>query len=120
MNAKKGATLLITAFVLFVSMYACSKSGTTTTTPPPGGNTKTINISGMTFPASTTVAKGTTVIWHNADAFAHTVTSNDGTTFSSGNVAGNASFTYVANTAGTFGYHCNIHSGMMGSLVVTP
>lgn len=74
----------------------------------------------MKFPATTTVAKGTTVIWHNADVFSHTITSDDGTTFSSGNVAANASFTYVAGTAGTFAYHCNIHSGMTGSLVVTP
>ena len=118
MNSKNGPRLLIAALVLALAIYACSKSSTTT--QPPGGNTKTINISGMTFPASTTVTKGTTVIWHNADAFAHTVTSDDGTTFNSGNVAANASFTYLANTAGTFGYHCNIHPGMTGSLVVTP
>ncbi len=120
MNAKKISKVVIAVCTLFVSMYACSKSKNTTQQPPAGGNTKTINIANMAFPATTTVAKGTTVTWHNADAFAHTVTSDDGTTFNSGSVAGNGSFSYVANTAGTFAYHCNIHSGMTGSLVVTP
>ena len=120
MNSRKGATPLIIAFVFFISIYGCSKSDSKTTTQPPPSTTKTINFSGMTFPATTTVAKGTTVTWHNGDSFAHTVTSNDGTTFNSGTLAGNASFTYVANTAGTFSYHCNIHSGMVGDLVVTP
>ncbi len=119
MNTKKHVTVILAAFILIASMYACSKSSNTPQ-PPPGGNTTTVNISGMAFPASTTVAKGTTVTWHNGDSFAHTVTSNDGTTFNSGVVAAGASFTFVANTAGTFAYHCNIHAGMTGSLVVTP
>ncbi len=117
MKIKKLVTVFATGFIFLASMYGCSKSSNTPQ-PPSGGNTKTINISGMAFPASTTVTKGTTVIWHNADSFAHTVTSDDGTTFSSGNFGANGTFTYVANAVGTFAYHCNIHAGMTGSLVV--
>lgn len=118
MKTKKYLAVIMAGFIFLVSMYSCSKSNTPQ--PPAGGNAKTIDISGMAFPASTTVAKGTSVTWHNSDAFAHTVTSDDGTSFNSGNLAGKGSFTYVANTAGTFAYHCNIHAGMTGSLVVTP
>lgn len=73
----------------------------------------------MTFPASTTVKKGTIVKWYNEDGYAHTVTSDDGNSFNSGNLAGGATFSYTAGTAGTFTYHCNIHSNMHGTLVVT-
>jgi plastocyanin len=119
MKTKKYVAVIIAGLILLVSIHACSKSSTTQQ-PPAGGNTKTINISGMAFPASTTVTKGTSVTWFNADAFAHTVTSDDGTSFNSGNLAGKDSFKYVANTVGTFTYHCNIHVGMTGSLTVMP
>lgn len=119
MKTKKIVTSIIAGFVLALFVNACSKSGVTQQ-PATGGNVKTINISGMAFPATTTVAKGTSITWKNGDSFAHTVTSDDGNTFSSGNLAAGASFTFVANTAGTFKYHCEYHVGMTGSLVVTP
>ena len=111
---------LTIACIVMLMIYSCSKSGGYSATPPPGGNSTTVNISGMAFPASTTVAKGTTVKWYNMDGYAHTVTSDDGTSFNSGNLSAGASFSYVAKTAGTFTYHCNIHSNMHGSLTVNP
>jgi plastocyanin len=120
MKSKKYVAAIIAGLILVLSIHACSKSSSTPQPPAGSGNTKTITISGMAFPASTTVTKGTTVTWFNADAFAHTVTSDDGASFNSGNLAGKASFKYVANTAGTFTYHCNIHPDMTGSLTVMP
>ncbi len=119
MKTKKCVAAIIAGFIFIFSIHACSKSSSTPQQPPAGGNTKTISIAGMAFPATTSVKKGTTVTWNNADGFSHTVNSNDGATFSSGNLAGGASFTYVANTVGTFDYHCNIHPSMTGTLVVT-
>jgi len=74
----------------------------------------------MTFsPSTITVKLGTTVSWKNTDGYAHTVTSDDGTNFNSGNLGAGASFSYATKAVGTFDYHCNIHSGMTGTLVVT-
>ena len=87
-----------------------------------GGNTATgdIGMSGSTFsPGSYTVKVGTPVKWYNNDNMAHTVTSNDGSTFSSGNIAVGGTYTFTPTVAGTFLYHCNFHSGMTGTLVVT-
>jgi plastocyanin len=89
-----------------------------------GGGTNTgnnITMSNMTFsPASKTVAKGTVVKWTNNDSYAHTVTSNDGSSFDSGNINGGGSFSYTASTPGTFEYHCTIHgTAMSGTLIVT-
>jgi plastocyanin len=50
---------------------------------------------------------------------AHTVTSDDGASFSSGSIDPGKSFSYTANTVGSFAYHCNFHSNMKGTLVVT-
>ena len=114
--------------VLALAFMSCSKSDNDTTPTPPGGNggggggggtATTINIYNMAFPASTSVKKGTVVKWYNEDSYAHTVTSNDGSSFNSGNLAARATFSYTANTAGTFNYHCNYHSGMTGTLIVT-
>ena len=130
----KHFVLVLIAGLIVVTFYSCGKSnpnsyqttggGNTTggynNPPPSGGNSSTINISGMAFPASTTVAKGTTVKWYNKDGYPHTVTSDDGTSFNSGNLSAGATFSYVANTAGTFTYHCNIHSNMHGTLIVNP
>jgi plastocyanin len=115
--------------VFMLGIFSCSKSsgndgyGGGQQQPPGGGNggtsSSTINIYNMAFPASTTVKKGTTVKWYNQDGYAHTVTSDDGTSFNSGNLASGATFSYTANTVGSFPYHCNIHSNMNATLIVT-
>ena len=115
---------LIMGVVFTLALGSCSKSSNDGAQPPPGGNggspaTTTINIYNMAFPASTSVKKGTIVKWYNQDGYAHTVTSNNGSTFNSGNLAAGATYSYTANTTGTFNYHCEYHSGMNGTLIVT-
>jgi plastocyanin len=121
MNIKSFLSVIIFS-VLMVVIYSCSKSSSNPSQQPGGnnGSNGSITITGMAFPASTTVAKGTTVSWYNGDGYAHTVTSDDGTTFNSGNLAAGATFTYKAATAGSFSYHCNYHSNMKGTLIVSP
>jgi plastocyanin len=114
------ALACVSLFILF----SCGKSSSYgSSNPPAGGNTGfDIGMANMTFsPAVKTVAKGTVVKWKNNDGFAHTVTSNDGTSFSSGNIAGGATYSYTASVAGTFDYHCTIHGvAMSGTLIVNP
>ena len=110
------------ALVVGCSGYGTPASNTTTspaattTTQAAGGNA--VTISGFAFsPATLNVAVGTKVTWTNKDGTTHTVTS-DTNVFSSGNVANGASYSYTFNTAGTFPYHCSIHSYMKGTIVV--
>jgi len=119
MNIKSFLSIIIFN-VLTVAFYSCSKSSSNPSQPAGNNSNGSITITGMAFPASTTVAKGTTVSWYNGDGFAHTVTSDDGTTFNSGNLAAGASFSYRADVPGTFSYHCNYHSNMKGTLIVSP
>jgi plastocyanin len=110
---------VVAVIIMTLGLNSCSKSDSNPNTPA-NPLVTTIKITGMSFPATTTVAKGTKVSWNNADGTAHTVTSDDNTSFSSGNLAAGATFVYQANTAGTFPYHCNYHANMTGTLVVTP
>jgi plastocyanin len=70
-------------------------------------------------PNTVTVAVGTTVTWTNTGAVAHTVTSDDGASFDSGNLDPQAMFSFTADTPGTFTYHCTFHPWMTGTLTVT-
>ena len=108
-----------TIFIVLINWF-CSKSKSTSAggSNHPSGNS--ITIVNMAFgPATLTVKTGTTLTWKNNDDIAHTVTSNDGTTFDSGTLAAGARFSFTANTAGTYAYHCTIHSGMTATLIVT-
>ena len=122
---KQNQNLVFSILTLFIMLagVSCSKSSNTPTSSGTGGTgvtPGTVSIANMSFgPSSLTVKVGTTVTWKNNDGYAHTVTSDDGTSFSSGNIAGGASYSYVTKTAGTFGYHCSIHPGMTATLVIT-
>ena len=83
----------------------------------PGPNA--VNIVDYTFnPNTITVPVGTTITWKNTASRTHTVTMDNGT-FDETVLAG-ASLPETFATAGTFTYHCSIHSQMTGTVVVTP
>jgi plastocyanin len=107
----------------FVRAYATNSSGTFygnevsfTTVSIPASNVVTILSSAFT-PQTLTVAVNSTVKWKNNDGFAHTVTSNT-SLFDSGNISGGGTFMFTFTTAGTYNYHCNIHAGMTGTIIV--
>ena len=67
-------------------------------------------------PATLTIVPGATVIWKNMSSAPHTVTSDDGQTFDSGNIAPGGSFKFKFTTAGSYPYHCNIHPYMRATV----
>lgn len=68
-------------------------------------------------PAEITISVGDTVTWENTDDVSHTSTSDDGV-WQSGNIAPGESYSYTFDEAGTFGYFCEYHQGMVGAVVV--
>jgi plastocyanin len=68
-------------------------------------------------PDGLNVAVGTTVTWKNTDSVAHTSTS-DAQGWDSGVVNPGGQFSTSFSTAGTYRYHCAIHPGMIGTVVV--
>jgi plastocyanin len=111
---------------------------TATTTSAATSSTVTISstCSGTIFcfkPGPLTVTDGTTVMWSNSTGFHHTVTrcsaaacSGNGpgtgtdSTFTTGSVAPNGSFSHTFHGTGTYNYYCQVHgyAVMHGTITV--
>jgi plastocyanin len=77
-----------------------------------------VTVADMAFsPASVTVAVGESVTWTFQDSISHTTTSDQGF-WDSGTRSGGATYARAFTSAGTFAYHCSIHSMMHGKVRV--
>jgi len=110
-----------------LALAGCSGSTSTTAGPAsaaaspagPAGGGSAVAIKDFAFnPASLTATAGSTVTWTNSDSTAHTVTADDGS-FDSKQIAAGQTFNQTFSKAGTFAYHCTIHSTMKGTITVS-
>ena len=74
-------------------------------------------------PSTVTIEVGDTVTWDNTDTAAHTATGGTATdgpsgVFDSSLIMAGGSYSYTADTAGTFDYFCMVHPWMEGTLIV--
>jgi plastocyanin len=67
-------------------------------------------------PQEVDIMPGDQVTWTNNDGVDHTVTSDDGSSFASSNLAQGQSFSLTFMTAATLPYHCSIHPFMLGTV----
>ena len=112
-RSKHLGSILVTALIfagLFAGFYA-----------PTATAQSTVNVSIKNFsfnPGTIVVVIGVnnTVTWTNNDGVTHTVTSDDGTF--GAKLPPGQSYTFTFSAAGTFGYHCSIHTYMTGSVIV--
>jgi plastocyanin len=119
---------LLSTIVLF-TFAGCGSSSSTPTTPTGTTTTPTttadvtVSILGILgnqsfAPNPISMKVGQTIAWHNSDAIGHTATGDNGG-FNTGTLGSGATSSPVAMpTAGTFTYHCSIHPGMIGTIVV--
>ena len=103
-------------------LASCGKSSNNSTNPTSTGATPvaaaSVSIENFAFsPAVVHVKLGGTVTWTNKDVTPHTATDLNGS-FDSGSLATDKTFTQTFATAGTFTYHCSIHSMMPNATVV--
>lgn len=114
--ANKNTILLAIVVVAIPLLGGCY--GQTGGTPNTTGTGSSVAINGFAFnPATLTVSVGTTVTWTNSDSTTHTITSDTGA-FDSGNVPVGQTYTHTFGQAGTFSYHCSIHTNMKGTIIV--
>lgn len=125
--------LVVSALALGLAACSSYKAPTSSGGPPGGpGPAAFVSVADYAFlPETTTIAVGKSVEWTNNGPSAHTVTSNTGAWSSMtlgapsgmdpyGGPTGGGTFTNTFTTAGTYAYHCSIHAGMTGVVVVTP
>lgn len=79
--------------------------------------TRTVVLRNIAFnPSRVTIHRGDRVTWQWRDGGTrHNVTSRS---FRSASTRSSGSYTVAFGRTGTFSYHCTIHSGMSGSVVV--
>jgi plastocyanin len=117
MTLPRRLAALAAVATLAIALSACGSSG-----KKAGGSTSstkadTITIANETFSPGPATA-GSTVTVENNDSVTHTVTSDDGTSFDVEIPAGKTA-TFTAPKAGTYKFHCKIHSNMHATLTVT-
>lgn len=116
-------SLVLVVVCGFFLLPGCGKSSNNSANPTSnaGGTpvaAASVSIENFAFsPATVRVVVGGTVTWTNKDASPHTATDLNGS-FDSGSLATDKTFTHKFPTAGTYTYHCTIHSMMANATVI--
>ena len=112
--------ILVMAALLAFGLAACGSSSKKSDAAAGTGGTEdnTIVIKNFSFTVGKVATAGATITVKNEDSTTHTVTADDGS-FNTGNVDAGSSKTFTAPKAGSYGFHCNIHSSMKATLTVT-
>ncbi len=71
------------------------------------------------YPTNVEVKVGATVTWFNYSMTPHTVTFNDSSITSSGDLNHGDTFSYTFTKAGVYTYYCDLHETMTGQVTVT-
>lgn len=121
-SAVANGTATITASV--TPAGGTAKTGTSVITVQAGGgfpSSAIVNAVGTYSwdPSSVDIARNGSVSFVNSTLYAHTVTYTAATGVPSNiDIATDANGSSVFNTAGTYSYHCSIHAGMQGTVIV--
>ena len=102
-------------------LSGCGKSSTTPANPVNVGAptySASVDITNFAFsPAAAYVLTGGTVTWKNMDPVDHTATDLNGN-FDSGHIGTSQTYKFTFTKAGTYTYHCSIHSQMASATIV--
>jgi plastocyanin len=109
-------SVLVLVAGLAVAAAACSSSGSKASSNKSGAST--IAIANFKF-SDISVPAGSTVTVSNNDTTNHTVTADDGKSFDVAVDQGKTATFTAPSAAGTYKFHCKIHSTMHGTLTVT-
>jgi plastocyanin len=109
---KLGIILPVALGILFLAQGCGSKNKSTNPSPEPQPS-HLVTISNFAFsPTPFAVAMGDTVTWRNNDSAPHTVTSDSGTELQSPSIGQGGTYTHIFAAAGSYSYHCTIHTSM--------
>jgi plastocyanin len=113
---------LTAAFALFGCGGSTSYSGVTAPpqmTPSPPVMTTNVSLRNLAFsPSSIQVTPGATVQFTNNDGIEHNITFSNSTVSAPIDFSTGSRSVVMPTTMGTYAYHCTIHAGMAGSVIV--
>jgi plastocyanin len=116
--ARRLTLLALLGLSLGAAACGSSSSSTTTTSPSTSGGLVTIFITnGVYSPNPLSVAVGQQINWKNNDSIEHSATSSS---FDTGSIPAFSAHDnpVTMSVAGTFNFHCSIHPGETGSIIV--
>jgi plastocyanin len=114
------SSLALFAFLALTAL-ACSDSTSSANLCTNSGAAVTVDVKEYAFtPSAVTITVGQSVCWANTGNMTHTVTQGSAGQIPlfNGNLPAGQTFVFTINVAGTFGYHCNNHSNMTGTVMV--
>ncbi len=112
---------MIIAMLMIVPMFFATGQNVSTNQPAANNSRATVDVGIYDFyfsPTPVTINVGDTVIWTNHGSVDHTSTSDTGL-WDSGYIAPGGTYSFTFSSAGTYDYHCAIHTYMHG-VVTTP
>ncbi|HVW97347.1 MAG TPA: cupredoxin family copper-binding protein [Mucilaginibacter sp.] len=116
MKTKIYLSFIVLACLSFA--LGCSSKKSNNVDPTPYSPAATVEIQNFAFsPATVNIKVGQSVTWKNLDTAPHTAT-DLGNAFDSGTLSTNQTYSFTFKTAGTYTYHCLIHSMMANASVV--
>ncbi|NTV27398.1 MAG: cupredoxin family copper-binding protein, partial [Methanothrix sp.] len=105
--------------MLLIFLISLSGEAQTNRIADKSDHANTVDIKDNSFqPFTLTVPAGTAVTWSNQDSVQHTVSSDKEDLFDSGSLAPGKKYTFTFSNPGNYKYHCSIHPGMQGLIVV--
>ncbi len=114
---KRSFYLLLTVLSGLSLIYSCS-SNKAKVSLTPSSPAASVAIQNFAFvPDTVRIKVGNSVTWTNMDTAPHTATDLNNK-FDSGSLTTNQTFNFAFATAGTYTYHCLIHSMMKNAVVI--
>ena len=113
--------LSLTAALALFGCGGSSYSGVTAPPPVPPTPVMTTNVSlkNLAFsPGAIQVTPGATVQFTNNDGIAHNITFSSASVMGATDFASGSRSVLMPTTPGSYAYHCTIHIGMNGTVVV--
>ena len=69
-------------------------------------------------PSEIVIKSGETITWKNLDSATHTIVSDSENEIISDELNKEEEFSHTFNQAGTYNYHCSLHTSMKGKIIV--
>jgi plastocyanin len=114
-------TKIIVGVLCFSAIYSCTK--TADDFIPEGGllPTNYVKMSDSTFtPANLIISTGSSVTFVNDSDIEHSIVADDTVTIISNIIAPHTSFFFKKDTVAVIGYHCGVHPGARGTIILRP
>lgn len=112
----KFITPVLLAGILSLTMFSCKKSNDVVVADTTAHK---VNIqAGQFSPNTLTMYLGSTVSWTNTDTETHSIVSEDGISFNSGNIVPGGTFSFKPLANGMYSYYCGLHASVKGVLSV--